>query len=228
MLLTTTMFLSIISHSRTVSALWWCHMINASLFHGHSIICSKAYPGWQQRNLRSSAWQTFLCWNRLWIPSKKRQKYRKCMMTSSNGNIFRVTGPLCGEFSGSGEFPTPKAVTRSFGVLFDLRLYIRLNKQPWGWWFETPSWSLWRHRNGNVVMVYGMHTDFLEYRLTLLFPYSRPPSTHVYRPALVISVHQTTPAWINDNSAVECGKNLLIHYRWGNNNIESDWWNRMK
>ena len=27
-------------------------------------------------------------------------------MTSSNGNIFRVTGPLCGEFTGPGEFPT--------------------------------------------------------------------------------------------------------------------------
>ena len=24
----------------------------------------------------------------------------------------------------------------------------RLSKQWWGWWFETPSWSLWRHRNG--------------------------------------------------------------------------------
>ena len=23
------------------------------------------------------------------------------MMTSSNGNIFRVTGPLCGEFTGT-------------------------------------------------------------------------------------------------------------------------------
>ena len=30
----------------------------------------------------------------------------KLMMTSSNGNIFRVTGPLCGEFTGPGEFPT--------------------------------------------------------------------------------------------------------------------------
>ena len=27
------------------------------------------------------------------------------MMTSSNGKIFRVTGPLCGEFTGPGEFP---------------------------------------------------------------------------------------------------------------------------
>ena len=66
------------------------------------------------------------------------------MMTSSNGNIFRVTGPLCGEFTGPGEFPTQRSVTRSFGVFFDLRLNKRLSKQPWGWWFETPSWSLWR------------------------------------------------------------------------------------
>ena len=69
------------------------------------------------------------------------------IMTSSNGNIFRVTGPLCGEFTGPGEFPTQRPVTRSFDVFFDLRLNKRLSKQPWGWWFETPSWSLWRHYN---------------------------------------------------------------------------------
>ena len=70
-----------------------------------------------------------------------------CMMTSSNGNISRVTGPLCGEFIGPGEFPTQRPVTRSFDVFFDLRLNKRLSKQPWSWWFETPSWSLWRHCN---------------------------------------------------------------------------------
>ena len=69
------------------------------------------------------------------------------LMTSSNGTIFRVTGPLCGEFTGPGEFPAQKPVTRSFNVFFDLRLIKRLSKQPWGWWFETPSWSLWRHCN---------------------------------------------------------------------------------
>ena len=66
-------------------------------------------------------------------------------MRSSNGNIFRVTGPLCWEFTGPGEFPTQRPVTRSFDVFFDLRLNKRLSKQPWGWWFETPSLSLWRH-----------------------------------------------------------------------------------
>ena len=68
-------------------------------------------------------------------------------MTSSNGNIFRVTGPLCGEFTGPGEFPTQRPVTRSFDVFLDLRLNKRLNKQSWGWWFETLSRPFWRHRN---------------------------------------------------------------------------------
>ena len=31
-----------------------------------------------------------------------------CMMTSSNGNIFRVTGPLCGEFTGHQWIPLTK------------------------------------------------------------------------------------------------------------------------
>ena len=68
-------------------------------------------------------------------------------MTSSNGNIFHVTGPLWGEFTGPGEFPTQRPVTRSFDVFFDLRLNKRLSKHSWGWWFETLSWSLWRHHN---------------------------------------------------------------------------------
>ena len=51
------------------------------------------------------------------------------MMTSSNGNIFRVTGHLCGEFTGPGEFPTQRPVPRSFDVFFDLRLNKRLSKQ---------------------------------------------------------------------------------------------------
>ena len=69
------------------------------------------------------------------------------MLKSSNGNIFRVTGPLCGEFTGPVEFPTQRPVTRSFDVFFDLRLNKPLSKQSWGWWFETLSRSLWRHRN---------------------------------------------------------------------------------
>ena len=73
------------------------------------------------------------------------------MMTSSNGNNFRVTGPLREEFTGNspvpGELPAQRPVTRSFDVFFDLRPNKRLSKQSWGWWFERPSRSLWRHHN---------------------------------------------------------------------------------
>ena len=74
------------------------------------------------------------------------------MMTSSNGNIFCVTGPLCGEFTGPVNSHTQRSVTRSFDVFFDLRVNKRMSKQQWGWWFETPSWSLWRHRNDVSAM----------------------------------------------------------------------------
>ena len=60
------------------------------------------------------------------------------IMTSSNGNIFRVTGHLCREFTAS-----------------DVKLWCflwsvsekRLSKQSWGWWVETLSRRLWRHCN---------------------------------------------------------------------------------
>ena len=47
----------------------------------------------------------------------------------------------------SGEFPAQRPVTRSFDVFFDLRPNKRLSKPSRGWWFETLSNPLWRHRN---------------------------------------------------------------------------------
>ena len=52
----------------------------------------------------------------------------------------------------TGEFHTQRPVTRSFDVFFDLGLNERLSKQSWGWWFETPSCSLWRHCNDDFVL----------------------------------------------------------------------------
>ena len=71
-----------------------------------------------------------------------------CMMTSSNRNILRVTGHLCGEFTGPhGEFPAQGPLTRSLNVFFDLGLNKWLSKQSWGLWFETLLCPLWRHCN---------------------------------------------------------------------------------
>ena len=61
------------------------------------------------------------------------------MMTSSNGKIFRVTGHLCGEFTGPRWIPAQRPVTRDFDVFFVLRPNKLLSKQSWGWCFETPS-----------------------------------------------------------------------------------------
>ena len=78
------------------------------------------------------------------------------MMTSSNGNIFRVTGHLCGEFTGHLWIPsTQTPVTRSFDTFFDLRLNKRLSKHSWGWRFETPSRLLWRHCNNLAASAGG-------------------------------------------------------------------------
>ena len=54
-------------------------------------------------------------------------------MTSANGNIFCVTGHLC------GEFPAQSSVTRSFDVFFDLRLKN-------GWVNNREAGDLRRHR----------------------------------------------------------------------------------
>ena len=57
--------------------------------------------------------------------------------------------------------PAQRPVTRSFNVLFDLRLNKRLSKQSWGCWFETPSRPLWRHRNDLTHNYTCFFTSFL-------------------------------------------------------------------
>ena len=64
---------------------------------------------------------------------------------------FSVTLALCqGNSPITREFPSQRSVTRSFDVFFDLHLNKRLSKQLRRRWFETPSHSLWRHRNGYI------------------------------------------------------------------------------
>ena len=79
-------------------------------------------------------------------------KFITDMMASPNGNIFRVTGHLCGEFTGPGEFPRQRPVTRSFDVYFDLRPNKRLSEQSWGWWFEKQNSNL---ISLSMIMLYG-------------------------------------------------------------------------
>ena len=72
------------------------------------------------------------------------------MMTSSNENLFRVTGPLCGEFTGPGEFPTQRPVTLDSDVFFDLCLNS-------GWVNNLEAGDLRRPRAHYdvIVMIFG-------------------------------------------------------------------------
>ena len=63
------------------------------------------------------------------------------MMTSSNGNIFRITGHLCGEFAGHRRIPLPKvSLIRQFRSTYHMNFirnsyeqHIKLNAHfPWG------------------------------------------------------------------------------------------------
>ena len=69
------------------------------------------------------------------------------MMASSNETFSVLLALWDGNPPVTGEFPSQRPVTRTFGVFFDLNLWKQLGKQSYRLWFETPSRSLWRHCN---------------------------------------------------------------------------------
>ena len=82
---------------------------------------------------------------------------------------FSALLALCaGNSPVTGEFPSQNPVTRSVNVFFHLCLNKRLNEQSWGWWFETPSRSLWRHRN--VAFPFGSYQMLNMHSHDILFP----------------------------------------------------------
>ena len=126
------------------------------------------------------------------------------MMTSSNGNIFRITGHLCGEFTNHRWIPCTSLMW-SFDVFFDLRLNKWLSTQSWDWWFETSSRSLWRQHNA----ISSWHHD-MEMFSTLLALCVR--GNHQW---LVNSPHTI---------GQQCGPLMLACTSfWTNNWVASDW-----
>ena len=85
------------------------------------------------------------------------------MITSSNGNIFRITDPLCGKFTGHRWIPHANASDAELWFFWYLRLNKRLSKQSRGWWFATPSRPLWRHCNDRGVIIWRMFRHCLHF-----------------------------------------------------------------
>ena len=87
-------------------------------------------------------WSKFVPYEITTITTKYEAWWRHQMET------FSALLALCvGNSPVAGEFPAQRPVTRSFDIFSDPHLNKRWSKQSWGWWFETPSRSLWRHCN---------------------------------------------------------------------------------
>ena len=104
------------------------------------------------------------------------------MMTSSNGNIFRVTGHLCREFTGCRWIPRTKASDAELWCFLWSAPEWRLSKQSWGWWFETPrthydvtvmTWPRY-----NTALYFCSH-EFTTLRIQCPCLFSRPETTTI-------------------------------------------------
>ena len=129
------------------------------------------------------------------------------MMTSSNGNIFRVTGHV---FFVTGEFPTQRPVTQSFDVFFDLHLNKQFSKQSWGWCFEVPSRPLWHH--GNAIHIYrSCNTRSLSYQFII----SASLTTGQDRKALLSMINQEGhwKVWSSFNCKAPVLRIKWIHFQ---------------
>ena len=107
-----------------------------------------------------------------------------------------------------GEFPSQWPVTWSFDVYFDLRPNKRLNKQWWGWWFETPSCPLWHLSNGTSTQSLQILLMILSWIYTShgeAFPHYWP---------FVRGIHQSpvdTPHKWTNNAKLWCSLNQLLN-----------------
>ena len=68
-----------------------------------------------------------------WIVPYRSIRWWYIMMTSSNGNSFRVTGPLCGEFTGHRFSPIADCAC---GVVLLTTLRSKFHS-VYNWWFVT-------------------------------------------------------------------------------------------
>ena len=114
----------------------------------------------------------------------------------------------------TGEFPTQRPVTRSFDVFFDQRMNKLLSKQSWGWRFETPSVSLWRHCNDDTV--FKDSKDFIQLKYDqlhtsricgLLRLTATHTHTHIY---ILIYVYNLLP--MNQTACVHENISMIVHH----------------
>ena len=96
------------------------------------------------------------------------------MMTSSNGNIFHVTGPAVRNSPVTGEFPHKKASDAEFDIFFDLDLNIRLSKQSRRRWLRRQrvhyDVSLMDYENSHDKIPRGSNKRLKDYKKRVHIP----------------------------------------------------------
>ena len=131
------------------------------------------------------------------------------MMTSSNGNIFRVAGHLCGNSPVTGDFPSQTPVTWSVDVFFEPRLNKQLSKQSWRWYFETPSRSLWHYCNAVEKMLMGVMTYYCD-SVTATTPQPRTTRTKVHVQECIHQLNNDHVMLLNIKNKIQILVNNLI------------------
>ena len=135
-------------------------------------------------------------------PAPKHECFH-AMMMSSNGNIFRVTGPLCGEFTCHRWIPLTKASDAELWCCFLFRAWIK------GWVNSRGAGDLRRHRALGDITV----------RAHLRLAGVRPPChpriqlrscLHIYRLWLFLSCNPHgwywIASWLNPHNNLQNGR----------------------
>ena len=110
-----------------------------------------SYPGYFRESIRLS----------MWLPERSRANlidmlvHSVCCEVSAHDDVikwkhFPRYWPFVRGSHRSRWIPRTKASDAELWCFFYLRPNKRLSKQPWGWWFETPSWLLWRQCNDMI------------------------------------------------------------------------------
>ena len=128
--------------------------VMASQITSLTIVYTIVYSGADQRKYQSSTSLAFV-WGihrwpvyspHKWPVTRKMFPFDDVIMACRENLKKSDLNPV------TGEFPAQRRVGRCFKVFFGLRLNKRLSKQSWGWWVETPSLSLWRHRDVMITL----------------------------------------------------------------------------
>ena len=86
------------SFGELIVSIWISNQVilrqRAPIMHSYILILTCIHLSSSIKPVHTHVWITHMSWTVTCI------KQFRCMMTSSNGNIFRVTGPLWGQFTG--------------------------------------------------------------------------------------------------------------------------------